>query len=117
MLAFDGDSIIGLRHAIDLNFEVIGPRNPVDGENLTEDIRQVNILTKRPAVTLFAAGDRVLLIQMKGAAIDDTDAATYGMVTGYGTAGNYELLTIEDINFNISNTQKCITQILIVKKQ
>ena len=49
----------------------------------------------------FMVGDRVLLIQMKGVTIDDTDAASFGTITDYANAGNFEVLTIEDINFNI----------------
>lgn len=45
----------------------------------------------------FAIGDQVVLIQMKGATIDQTDAATYGTITNYNDAGNYEILIICDI--------------------
>jgi hypothetical protein len=42
----------------------------------------------------FAAGDKVLLIQMKGASIETADAASYGDVSDYGNAGNYEFLNV-----------------------
>jgi len=45
----------------------------------------------------FAVGDRVLLIQMKGATIDETNSSAFGDVSDYGGAGNYELVTICEI--------------------
>ncbi|MEI8133992.1 MAG: hypothetical protein WCH46_02800 [bacterium] len=38
----------------------------------------------------FFAGDRVLLIEMKGAIIDVTNSPNFGTVTDYARAGNYE---------------------------
>ena len=46
----------------------------------------------------FAVGDRVLLIQMKGALIDTTNTSNFGTILSYNDAGNYELLTISAIN-------------------
>jgi|GEM_PF-1975487 len=45
----------------------------------------------------FAAGDRVVLIQMKGAGIDPTLSIDYGTVLGYGPAGQYEYAIIENV--------------------
>lgn len=47
--------------------------------------------------TLFAAGMRVLIIQMKGAVIDVNNASTYGDLVSYGYAGNYEIATVDSI--------------------
>jgi gliding motility-associated-like protein len=49
----------------------------------------------------YGEGDRVLLIQMSGAVLDQSNTATYGTIDDYSVAGNYEILTIEDITFNI----------------
>ncbi len=46
----------------------------------------------------FSVGDRVLLIQMKGATIDQTNTATYGNILSYGGAGTYEFGNIAVIN-------------------
>jgi len=48
----------------------------------------------------FASGDKILIIQMQGAEIDraDTSTTTFGNVTWYNNAGNYELATIDEIN-------------------
>lgn len=48
-----------------------------------------NILTVEDA-TKYNAGDTVLLIQMKGAAIDSSNTSSFGTVTSYNNAGNYE---------------------------
>ncbi|MDO5980159.1 hypothetical protein [Flavivirga spongiicola] len=45
----------------------------------------------------FSIGDRVLIIQMKGATIDNTNIPTAGNVTDIGNAGNYEFFTISNI--------------------
>lgn len=45
----------------------------------------------------FAVGDRVLLIQMKGAAINQTNTASFGQVTAIGSAGNFEFTNIASI--------------------
>jgi len=39
----------------------------------------------------LSAGDKVLIIQMKGATIDETNSASFGTVTDYGSAGLYEI--------------------------
>lgn len=38
----------------------------------------------------FHVGDTVLLIQMKGATIDNTNTGAFGTILNYGSAGNYE---------------------------
>ena len=45
-------------------------------------------------------GQRVLLIQIKGAAINSANASTYGDITAIGDAGDYEFGTICTINGN-----------------
>jgi hypothetical protein len=46
----------------------------------------------------FKPGDRVMLIQMKGATINVGDSSSYGDVLDYGNAGNYELNTVDQVN-------------------
>ena len=59
----------------------------------------------------FNPGDTVLLIQMKGAVIDSTNTATFGSITDYSNAGNYE--------FNIvkQKTANTITLINTIERQ
>lgn len=49
----------------------------------------------------FAVDDQVLLIQMQGATIDETNSSSFGDVTTLGGAGNYELVTVCDITGNV----------------
>lgn len=46
-------------------------------------------------------GDRVLLIQMKGAEISDADDASYGTITSIGSAGAAELLTVQRLQGSV----------------
>lgn len=48
----------------------------------------------------FSVGDKVLLIQMKGATITTGNVATFGNITSYNNAGNYEYLTVASIAGN-----------------
>jgi hypothetical protein len=48
----------------------------------------------------FVAGDEILVIQMKGASIDDSESANYGQILNYNDAGNYEIATITSISGN-----------------
>ena len=45
----------------------------------------------------FSVGDRVMIIQMKGASLDTINDPSYGNITDYGNAGNYEFGNICDI--------------------
>lgn len=68
-----------------------------------------NNLVALPAIAVgIADGDKVLLIQMTGAEIDQSDAATYGTVSSYMDAGNYELLTVASVNNNIITFQEAM---------
>ncbi|TGV02519.1 hypothetical protein EM932_10075, partial [Flavivirga rizhaonensis] len=49
----------------------------------------------------FSIGDKVLIIQMKGATIDNTNTSTAGDITSIGNAGNYEFFTISNIIGNV----------------
>ncbi len=74
---------------------------PVQGViNLYREV--VAIDTCYNAITLsstggFNVGDRALLIQMKGATIDESNTNTFGTIQNLGNAGNYELATITGI--------------------
>lgn len=62
-----------------------------------------------PAIAVgIANGDKVLLIQMTGATIDQADAASYGTITSYQDAGNYEWLTVADVTNNIITFKETI---------
>lgn len=46
----------------------------------------------------FAIGDQVLLIQMQGATINQSNTSNFGDITAFNGAGNYELATICDLS-------------------
>lgn len=48
----------------------------------------------------FGVGDRVLLIQMKGATINQTNTASFGQIVALGSAGNFEFTNIASITAN-----------------
>jgi hypothetical protein len=58
-----------------------------------------NSVTIAPA-SGFSVGDKVLIIQMKGAQINETNTSSYGNLTGtgLGSAGNYEINEVAAIN-------------------
>jgi gliding motility-associated-like protein len=58
-----------------------------------------NTITVSDAQNFFA-GEKVMLIQMKGAAISTSNNATYGDVNDYQSCGNYEVNTIKSITGN-----------------
>ncbi len=45
----------------------------------------------------FSVGDRVLIIQMQGAMVANPNNSTFGSITAYNNAGNYEFATISSI--------------------
>lgn len=49
------------------------------------------------STTGFAFGDKVLLIQMKGAVIDSTNGPNFGNIINLGGAGNYEFMTVSTV--------------------
>lgn len=51
--------------------------------------------------TGYNVGDTVLLIQMKGAIIDSTNSASFGNITDYKNAGNYEFNYVKSKSGNV----------------
>lgn len=50
--------------------------------------------------TGFAPGDRVLIIQMKGAVINSTGTAAFGSINDLNAAGKYEWATVQSVQIN-----------------
>ncbi|MGN6648218.1 MAG: gliding motility-associated C-terminal domain-containing protein [Cytophaga sp.] len=70
----------------------------------------------------FSVGDRVLIIQMKGASTDLTNTSSFGEISNYAEAGNYEFKTIQsiagsDITFTtgLSNTYNAAGLVQLVR--
>lgn len=56
----------------------------------------------------FFEGDRVILMQMQGAAVDTSNTSNYGQITDIGNAGHFEILTILDISANIISFEEAM---------
>ncbi len=48
----------------------------------------------------YTAGGKVLIIQMKGASIDQSNSSTYGDILSYNNCGNYEYANVVSVNGN-----------------
>jgi gliding motility-associated-like protein len=68
-----------------------------------------NKLTVDDAST-FNVGDTVLLIQMKGAVIDSTNTTTFGTITDYKNAGNYEFNYVKSKAGNVIELTNTLTR-------
>lgn len=51
-------------------------------------------------VTGFNINDQVVIIQMNGAYIDSTNTSSFGSISDYNGAGNFEILTIHSLSGN-----------------
>jgi gliding motility-associated-like protein len=58
----------------------------------------------------FNVGDTVLIIQMKGAAIDSTNTSNFGNVTNYNNAGTYEFNYIKARSGNVMELKDSLTR-------
>ena len=68
-----------------------------------------NSLTVEDASS-FNVGDTVLLIQMKGAVIDSANTSSFGTITSYNNAGNYEFNYVKSKAGNIIELEKQLTR-------
>jgi gliding motility-associated-like protein len=84
-----------------LSLTAIGQNTNISGvinkySKVTEVIRCGNrMIVDSPG--LFAVNMQVLIIQMKGANMDQSNTVAYGNVVSYASAGNYEIQTIDSI--------------------
>jgi hypothetical protein len=53
------------------------------------------------SVAGFAAGDKVLVIQMRGATIDLTASSSFGSITAQNSAGLYEFMTVSAVSGSV----------------
>lgn len=60
------------------------------------------------STSAFSPGDRVLLIQMQGATVDETNSASFGTVTSLNDAGNYEFSTVCTV---VNGTQLTVSSV------
>jgi hypothetical protein len=86
---------IGLVHASAQTTNISGIINRYTRAVLIDRCNS-SIVVKNPIG--FAAGDKVLIIQMKGAVINTSNTSSFGNITDYLSAGNYELATLDEVN-------------------
>lgn len=92
-------SFLTLSIAVSLSQTISGVVNSyarVTAINTTTNV--VTIDNINGSIVDFDAGKKVLLIQMKGATIDGSNTATFGNITSYNNAGNYEMASIQFLN-------------------
>ncbi len=66
-----------------------------------------NLNTNNRFTAALAPGDLVMIIQMQGATIDASDAASYGAVTAYNNAGRNEVAEVQAISGTTGITLAC----------
>ncbi len=66
-----------------------------------------NLNTNNRFAAALAPGDLVMIIQMQGATIDASDAASYGAVTAYNNAGRNEVAEVQAISGTTGITLAC----------
>ena len=83
---------------------VINDYTPVINFNICKNQLTVEDASK------YNIGDTVLLIQMKGAVIDSSNTASFGTITNYKNAGNYEFNYIKSKTGNIIGLKNTVTK-------
>lgn len=76
-------------------------QTPINGTvNDYTEVTAVNCAANEVTVastTGFSVGDKVIIIQMTGVQMDQTNSSSFGQITDAQYAGNYEVLTIDNI--------------------
>lgn len=72
--------------------------NPCDNKITVED------------ATAYNTGDTVMMIQMKGAVVDSTNTVSFGTITDYKNAGNYEFNYVKSKSGNIIELKNKLTR-------
>ncbi|MEP7169198.1 MAG: hypothetical protein ABI855_07480, partial [Bacteroidota bacterium] len=72
-----------------------------DYAQVTNMVNNINLTVN--SVTGFSVGDKVLVIQMKGATVNQTNTINYGDILAYNNSGNYEYAIIDTI-VTLTNT-------------
>lgn len=95
-LAFLGNAQINISGVINQNTAVTGVSQPNCSDcdpTCSDTIFVIN-------ASSFQVGDRALIIQMKGAAINTSNNASGGQITSIANAGNYEFFIIDSIDLS-----------------
>ncbi len=58
----------------------------------------------------YSCGDRIMIIQMKGASITTANNSSFGNISSIGNAGNYEMATIESVTGSVLTLTENLTK-------
>lgn len=90
---------------------------PLTGQNISGTVNTYTNVTNIAGLNItvgsaagFVACDRVMIIQMKGATINTTNTATFGQITSYNDAGNYEFANVASVAGNVITLTTPLTQ-------
>lgn len=88
-----------------VSVEGVGQNNISGTINNYTEVTNINVSSCSTLVDVsspgaFSAGDRVVIMQMKGASINTTNTSSYGAVSNYQNAGNYEFADVTNVNGN-----------------
>ncbi|MDX2306151.1 MAG: T9SS type A sorting domain-containing protein [Microscillaceae bacterium] len=82
--------------------------------NIQANVFTIDNIALAPSVTLdqaFGVGQKVLIIQMKGAKIKTNNNPSFGSLISYEDAGNYEYATVTNRTGNASTQTITLTQV------
>ncbi|MFC0080169.1 Ig-like domain-containing protein, partial [Flavobacterium procerum] len=97
LCSLNGFSQTSISGIVNSYFSVTGINQPSCDPCVASCIHTITVSN----ATGLVAGDKALIIQMKGATIETTNTATAGRVTAINSTGNYEFFEIKSIVGNV----------------
>ena len=97
-MGFDGNLTVSVSNTVVNKYTALSADASVgDSQIAVSEVSELGSLS---------AGDLVLIIQMQGALIDNSNSANYGNITSYNGAGNHEMIYVDRIadNTGIADT-------------
>ena len=97
-MGFDGNLTVSVSNTVVNKYTALSADASVgDSQIAVSEVSELGSLS---------AGDLVLIIQMQGALIDNSNSANYGIITSYNGAGNHEMIYVDRIadNTGIADT-------------
>ena len=84
---------------------------PIGGADMPTVIAILNSYAGLSAVAMgFVLDNKLLIIQMRGADVQSVPGSSYGSVTSYNDAGNYEFCRISSVNGNVLTLSKPLSR-------
>ncbi|MBI3257946.1 MAG: hypothetical protein HYZ54_00455 [Ignavibacteriae bacterium] len=98
--------------------EILEPINTPCNQNSAESLQLPNLYTSVVSISLdrktlttpysisLCPDNKLLIIQMQGVEVNSSPEKSYGKVTSYSSAGNYEFIRVESVKDNIITLSK-----------